>query len=206
MGALGDPSAATRPLNGVSVMCGHCLLWPTGPESGSVDPADIEWTDDGRGIHSVCGQSLHADTMGWQTELRATCLGCSKPLTGRQIRWCGTKSLDTHSVCSVAWSNPGRLARPLLNRQAQRCGICCMPVFGGRVNVAHMVALAAGGTRHWGNLHACHPDCNRSTPPRSVDGARRMLGLTDTEIRRRLAAVPDAARDLLLHPKPMPLT
>ena len=139
---------------------------------------------------------------GWVVDFRGTCLGCGDPLTGRQVKWCAKSGMGWQKICSVAWHNPSLLTGPLLRLQQGLCGVCCRPLEGKdlhRMEVDHVVPRSHGGALTVENLRTTHRECNQLKKARSLGETRLRMGLTDTEILRRLAGA-DAATVALLRP------
>ena len=107
-------------------------------------------------------------------------------------------------ACSVAWANPSLLAGELLAQQQGLCGICCRPFTTEermRVEVDHVVPVSKGGPRVIENLRTTHRACNQTKKAQPLLEARIDLGLTDTEVLRRLAGAEPGTVELLKGPR-----
>ena len=201
------------------VRCPRCDLVDRGSYRslpGDFEPRDgdrINWTPDGCARCPDCGHQLDAEIGGWVKPLRWRCLGCGDPLNGRQVKWCSRKFGRWSKACSLAWDNPGLLAGELARRQQNLCGICIRPLSGSRpvrnytipermmfrddnmIEVDHVIPVSRDGPRVIANLRATHRRCNQAKKTRPLAEARIYLGLTDTEVLRRLAgAEPETVR------------
>lgn len=188
------------------VRCPQCDLVDRGSYRSlpnDFEPRDgdrINWTADGCARCPACGHQLEAEIGGWVKPLRWRCLGCGDPLNGRQVKWCSRKFGRWSKACSVAWDNPSLLAGELALRQQNLCGICIRPLGGTArddyiTEVDHIIPVSAGGPRVIANLRATHRRCNQAKATRPLAEARIYLGLTDTEVLRRLAgAEPETVR------------
>ena len=198
------------------VHCPQCDLCPTttnrlGSEAAALlsdfEPRDgdrILWADDGCARCPDCGHQLNAEIGGWVKPLRWQCLGCGDPLNGRQVKWCNRKFGRWSKACSIAWANPSLLASELLAQQQGLCGICCRPFTTEermRVEVDHVVPVSKGGPRVIENLRTTHRVCNQAKKARSLIEARIDLGLTDTEVLRRLAGAEPRTVEMLRGPR-----
>ena len=164
----------------------------------------ILWADDGCARCPDCGHQLNAEIGGWVKPLRWRCLGCGDPLNSRQVKWCNRKFGRWSKACSIAWANPSLLAGELLAQQQGLCGICCRPFTTEermRVEVDHVVPVSKGGPRVIENLRTTHRACNQAKKARPLLEARIDLGLTDTEVLRRLAGAEPRTVELLRGPR-----
>ena len=160
----------------------------------------ILWADDGCARCPDCGHQLDAEIGGWVKPLRWRCLGCGDPLNGRQVKWCNRKFGRWSKACSVAWDNPSLLASELLRRQQGLCGICVLPIAVEDrwcMEIDHVVPVSKGGPRVIENLRTAHRACNQAKKAQPLLEARINLGLTDTEVLRRLVGAEPRTVELL---------
>ena len=196
------------------VRCPECDLVPTTTRLGHTanvlpngfvprDADRIVWAPDGLARCPDCGHQLNATMGGWVKPLRWQCQGCGDPLNGRQVKWCNRPLFGWSKGCSVAWDNPSLLAGALLQQQQGACGICCAPFTTAermRIEVDHVIPVSRGGPKVISNLRATHRACNQVKRARPLAEARLILGLTDTEVLRRLAGAEPETWSLLRGP------